>query len=89
MLTAYLDTKCIRPDGTFDCYLKQRIPVKITDMPRKGQTVSGYGCAMPTRYMVKVDNRWQRVKAICYSNVATLYVGKVYSQLVTIDIEID
>lgn len=89
MLTAYLNTKCARPDGTFDSYLTQRVPVKITDLPRKGQTVSGYGCALPTRYMVKVNNRWQRVKAICYSNASTLYIGKVYSQLVTLDIERD
>ena len=89
MLTAYLNTKCVRPDGSFDCYLTQRVPVKTTELPHKGQTATGYGCALPTRYMVIANSRWHRVKAICYSNAATLYVSKVYSQLVTITIERD
>lgn len=49
---------------------------KITPIPRKGQTRSGYGRRLPTRYLVRLpgERRWRRVLAICYSNAATLYV---------------
>ena len=50
---------------------------KTTDAPRN-RNVMGYGNAIPTRYMVKLDrgpcSQWQRVYAICYSNVASHYV---------------
>ena len=47
---------------------------KVTDVPRKGQTVSGYGGAVPTRYMLKYAGYWRRVYAMAYGNSATLYV---------------
>lgn len=37
-------------------------------------TATGYGSKIPTRYMVKYDNRWYRVYSMCYSNVSTEYV---------------
>ena len=37
-------------------------------------TATGYGSKIPTRYMVKTNNRWYRVYSICYSNVATDYI---------------
>jgi len=62
-----------------------RLPIASPAIRRDGDTprnrsVSGYGNRIPTQYRVRtIDNRWRRVYAICYSNVATLYVrhGKV------------
>ena len=53
------------------------IAAKITEAPRNN-SVTGYGKAIPTQYMVKLDrgprSHWQRVYAICYSNAASYYV---------------
>jgi hypothetical protein len=44
----------------------------------RNRNASGYGRAIPTPYMVKLDrgprSQWQRVYAICYSNAASYYV---------------
>ena len=50
-------------------------PVATTDIPLKGQTLSGYGSALPTRYLIQVNNRWRRVKCYQYSNAGTYYIG--------------
>ncbi|MCK9326092.1 MAG: hypothetical protein M0P69_11430 [Bacteroidales bacterium] len=39
-------------------------------------TSTGYGDAIPTRYMVKVTNRWYRVYCCIHSNSGTLYIKK-------------
>ena len=88
-MKAYINTKEPNPNapGGFDSYHTQEVEIKTTYQPRKGQTASGYGSALPTSYMVKYNGRWQRVKAICYSNAATLYIGKKYNQCLTVTIE--
>lgn len=51
-------------------------------LPRKGQTVSGYGKRMPTRHMIHIGNIWRRVYAASWSNSATLYIqikGQTYN----------
>jgi hypothetical protein len=48
--------------------------MRVTDIPRHGQTVSGYGGAIPTRYMLEYKGYWRRVYAMAYANSATLYV---------------
>lgn len=57
--------------------VKGKIEAKETETPRF-YSASGYGRKIPTRFMVKVENRWHRVYAICFSNAASLYtvVGK-------------
>jgi hypothetical protein len=55
------------------------IPLLVTDyrvtvVPRSGQTVTGYGGAIPTRYMVRYANRWQRVKVMSYGNSGSAYI---------------
>lgn len=50
-------------------------PVKITNEPRF-YSASGYGRKIPTRYMVRIGNRWRRVYVCCISNSGTAYVGK-------------
>jgi len=37
-------------------------------------TATGYGRKLPTEYMIKYNNRWYRVYACCYSNVASYYI---------------
>ena len=48
--------------------------IRITALPRYGQTVTGYGRGMPTKYMIRVANRWYRVKVDCYGNLGNSYV---------------
>ena len=49
---------------------------KLTEYPRYGRDVYGYGSKIPLGYMVRLDGRgpWRRVYCICYSNAGTLYV---------------
>lgn len=51
-MKAYIQTKQRRADGTYDCYQTHCVPCRETARPRKGQTQSGYGRALPTPYMV-------------------------------------
>ena len=52
------------------------IASKITALPWKGRTVTGYGRNLPTTRMIQLANkRWYRVKAICFSNAASLYIS--------------
>lgn len=50
--------------------------VKQTERPRYGMTATGYGSAVPTSYMVRLDGdpRWRRVYCTICSNVGTCWV---------------
>jgi hypothetical protein len=52
--------------------------VKITDTPRSGRTVSGYGGRIPTSYMLRYGSeksyRWHRVRVMSYGNAGSAYV---------------
>lgn len=39
-------------------------------------TISGYGAAIRTRYMVRINSRWRRVYCAQFGNSGTLYIGK-------------
>lgn len=39
-------------------------------------TATGYGRKIPTRYMVRIRNRWRRVYACQLGNAGTCYIGK-------------
>lgn len=56
--------------------------VKITPEPRTGQTVSGYGGRIPTRYMIQYAGRWHRVYMMQYGNSGTAYILKGGATLV-------
>ena len=57
------------------------VEIKETKTPiNKSRT--GYGNRLPTQYMIKVENKWRRVYAVCYSNVATTYIGPVKDKVV-------
>jgi hypothetical protein len=47
---------------------------RVTDVPRSGQTASGYGGKVPTRYMLKYAGYWHRVYAMAYGNSASVYI---------------
>lgn len=40
-------------------------------------TATGYGSRIPTRYIVKFNGKWRRVYIRIYSNIGTLYIGKL------------
>lgn len=42
--------------------------------PRTGQTVSGYGRKIPTRYQIRYEGRWHRVYMMQYGNAGTPYI---------------
>jgi hypothetical protein len=45
------------------------------------QTATGYGNKLASSRMIKVDNRWHRIYARCFSNAGTAYIikqGKEY-----------
>lgn len=51
--------------------------VRVTDVPTSGQTVSGYGPRVPTRYMIRYGVRrpqWLRVRVMLYGNSGSAYV---------------
>jgi hypothetical protein len=48
--------------------------VRVTAIPRKGQTVSGYGGAIPTRYLIRYKGVWRRVRVMVYGNSGSAYV---------------
>lgn len=47
--------------------------VRVTEAPRHN-SVSGYGPKIPTRYMLRIANRWHRVYIVQYSNSGSAYV---------------
>lgn len=47
---------------------------RITEAPRSGQTVSGYGAKIPTRYQIRYDGRWHRVYMMQYGNAGSAYI---------------
>ncbi len=57
-------------------------PVESKDAPLwwhgKGVsfTVSGYGCRIPSAYMVRFKGRWRRVYLAQYSNSGAAYIGR-------------
>ena len=48
-------------------------------------TSTGYGRKIPTRYMVKYNNRWMRVYCCIYSNIGTCYIES-NKQRIVVDI---
>ena len=58
--------------GEYETVPNRRI--RVTHVPAKGQTVSGYGSALPTQYMVKVGRNWHRVKVSLFGNTGLGYV---------------
>lgn len=67
---------------------KRCMEVKTTEQPLN-RSVSGYGSAIPTQYLIKYKNRWRRVYCSIFSNSGTLYIDKrLYLTLTIFDGEL-
>lgn len=90
MQTAHIKAKSRREDGSFDTILTMPAVVKEVILPWQAMglhyTATGYGSKIPTRYMVKYNNKWRRVYCRVYSNSGTLYIGKL-SDNIFVDID--
>jgi hypothetical protein len=55
---------------------KFEVKSKMLDWQKRGlqQTSSGYGSKLVTFRMLKYNNIWHRIYAMCYSNNGTLYI---------------
>ncbi len=62
---------------------------KATNYPRKGQTVTGYGSAIPTCWKVKFNGKWYRVKTAIFSNAGTCYIGKPGAWIARVDYDFE
>ena len=74
------------PDGSTDRYQLTLVESKIDPLPWQelglSYTATGYGSRIPTRHKVKFNGRWRRVYCRIYSNVGTLYIGKLSDNLI-------
>lgn len=48
---------------------------RTTPTPQHGQTVGGYGGAVPTHHMIRYLGVWRRVYAMVYGNATTPYIN--------------
>lgn len=87
MKRLFVHCKSETKDGHYYSYSTYEVEYKETLLPRKGQTLSGYGKALPTQYMVKWQGKWRRVKVVCFSNCGTAYIGNKYSPCLTVSID--
>ena len=73
-------------------YLNNRLVIgaTITDRPKKGQTISGYGRNLPTSYVLhlKYQNRKtkHRVFVMQYANAGSAYI-KLRKEILFLDTE--
>lgn len=58
--------------------------IRTTDVPKGGQTVTGYGGKIPTTHMIEYLGVWRRVYAMVYGNGSTPYV-LVKGEVVVLD----
>lgn len=66
------------------------VPVRVNELWWQAQrlqyTASGYGKRIPTAYMVLVHGKWRRVYCCIYSNIGTLYIGRLSHGCTTVNI---
>ena len=61
--------------------------VDVIKKPLKWQTMglqftaTGYGKRIPTEYVCRFNGKWRRVYCCIYSNIGTLYIGKLSDNL--------
>ncbi|MDP2262665.1 MAG: hypothetical protein Q8K24_05850 [Hydrogenophaga sp.] len=85
-MKAYIHTCCTRADGTRDSFATIAVDVKRQELPWQKMglsfTASGYGARVPTPYMVRFNDKWRRVYCRIYSNIGTLFIGKLSDNLI-------
>jgi len=80
-MRAYINARNTREDGTRDTFYTLSVEVKEKPLwwqeRRLSFTASEYGSRIPTRYLVKFNDKWRRVYCRIYSNNGSLYIGKL------------
>lgn len=80
-ITAYVNGSTHGVDGSYSCSFTRKVECKISLLPWQDMglsyTASGYGSRIPTRYMVQFSGKWRRVYCRIYSNIGTLYIGRL------------
>jgi len=67
--------------------------VEVKEVPLAWQlagktwTATGYGEKIPTRYMIRHNNKWRRVYCYCISNSGTLFIGRNLRTGIIVDID--
>ena len=89
-MKAYIKTHQTRLDGSKDSFCTIAVDCKEKPLPWQLMglmyTATGYGSKIPTRYMVRFNDKWRRVYCAIFSNIGTLYIGKLTDNLI-IDID--
>jgi len=82
----YLHGKTIQRAGiyAYESMWSKKVEHKLTDLPISGQTATGYGKKIPTRYMVRFKGRWRRVYCAIFSNSGTLYISSPKGESITV-----
>jgi hypothetical protein len=80
-MQAYVHGFAERKDGTKHSLFTVKVEVKEKSLlwQEKGlsYTSTGYGSKIPTRYMVKFNNKWRRVYVRIWSNSGTSYIEHI------------
>ena len=85
----YIQKHTKHPDGSTDHYELTLVESKID--PLRWQklgltyTATGYGRRIPTQHKVKFKGKWRRVYCCIFSNIGTLYIGKLSDNLIVGD----
>lgn len=89
-MKAYIKTYSAREDGKRDSYATIGVDCRRNPMRHHklglSYTVTGYGKRIPTEYMIRFNDKWRRVYCVIYSNIGTLYIGKLSDNLL-VDID--
>jgi hypothetical protein len=80
----FLQGKSVNLNGDISNLWTKQVEYKTTERPRSGQTVTGYGKAVPTQYLVKHNDKWRRVYCYIFSNSGTLYIKTPASEIITV-----
>lgn len=85
-MKAYIHTKSVRLNGACDSFCTVSAPCINKPLWWQLQglsyTSTGYGSRMPTALMVQWNSKWRRVYCQIYSNIGTLYIGKIADGLI-------
>lgn len=62
------------------------VPVSHEPMPHHKlglmYTATGYGKRIPTEYKVQYNGKWRRVYCCIFSNIGTMYIGKLSDSII-------
>jgi len=82
----FLHGYSVNLQGTMSALWTKAVEHKTTERPRSGQTLTGYGTAIPTDYMIKFNDKWRRVYCCIFSNSGTLYIKAPKGEVITVQV---